>query len=125
MVERPSETIRTEFGEWIRTQRVLARESQDSAATKADIDRQQWYRIEVGKSGTKRDTVIAMAKAVNADVNVALTKAGFASAGPEEEEGFYKGFKQLPEEKKALARRQLKAIIDSLAEEDEPDTDYI
>ena len=67
-----------EFGAWIKGKRDKANLSQDGAARRADIDRQQWYRIENGLSGTRRDTVIRMARGVSADPNEALTYAGFA-----------------------------------------------
>jgi hypothetical protein len=40
------------------------------------MHRQTWYRIENGSS-TKRETVIAMAEAVGANVDEALTEAGY------------------------------------------------
>lgn len=46
---------------------------------RAGIDRQQWYRIENGKSGTKRDTVIAIAKAISVDLDEAFRRAGYAA----------------------------------------------
>lgn len=82
MVERPSDRLWLEFGQWLRSKRELARLKQDEAASRAGIDRQQWYRIETGRSGSRRDTVIALAKAVDADVAEALTRAGFAATEP-------------------------------------------
>lgn len=125
MSERPSDSLWLEFGQWLKQQRENARLSQGKAASRAGIDRQQWYRIESGKSGTKRDTVISIATALDLSVQEALRRAGFGSLEEPEEEGFYSGFKNLPPEKKALARRQLKAIIEALAAEEDPDTNYI
>lgn len=71
-------TIWKDFGAWIKEKRDAAKLSQDGAARRAGIDRQQWYRIENGLSGTRRDTVIRMAQAVSTNVNEALERAGFA-----------------------------------------------
>ncbi len=83
MQNRPSNTLWSEFGAWIKELREGQRLSQAGAAHRAGIDRQQWYRIESGKSGTRRDTVIAMANAVSADVGEALKRAGFSLADPD------------------------------------------
>ncbi len=74
--------IKRDFGSWIKEKRDKAGLSQDGAARRAEIDRQQWYRIENGLSGTKRDTVIRLAVALSADPNEALQRAGFASEQP-------------------------------------------
>lgn len=79
MQNRPSDTLWLEFGAWIKEHREKHHLSQAGAAQRAAIDRQQWYRIESGKSGTKRDTVIAIANAVSADVGEALRRAGFSN----------------------------------------------
>jgi transcriptional regulator with XRE-family HTH domain len=73
------QNIWKDFGSWIKGKRDKANLSQDGAARRAEIDRQQWYRIENGLSGTRRETVIRMAQAVSADPNEALQLAGFAS----------------------------------------------
>jgi transcriptional regulator with XRE-family HTH domain len=77
MQHRPSDVLWKDFGAWIREHREKNHLSQAGAAQRAGIDRQQWYRIESGKSGTRRDTVIEIARAVSADINEALDKAGF------------------------------------------------
>jgi DNA-binding XRE family transcriptional regulator len=56
--------------------------SQATAARRAGIDRQQWYRIESGRSGTRRGTVISIANAIAADATEALTRAGYAPTEP-------------------------------------------
>jgi transcriptional regulator with XRE-family HTH domain len=85
--KKPSEQLWVEFGAWIRDERESRRLSQGGAASRAGIDRQQWYRIESGKSGTRRDTVIAIAHALSVDEDEALKKAGFDSP-TREESGF-------------------------------------
>jgi DNA-binding XRE family transcriptional regulator len=59
-----SDTLWREFGAWVRENRELRHLSQAGAAQRAGIDRQQWYRIEAGKSGTRRDTVTQIARAI-------------------------------------------------------------
>jgi transcriptional regulator with XRE-family HTH domain len=77
-----ADNIKRDFGNWIKELRDNARLSQDGAARRAGIDRQQWYRIENGLSGTKRDTVIRIAHALSASPDEALVRAGFAPEQP-------------------------------------------
>lgn len=49
--------------------------SQEQAAVKAGMERQQWSRIVKGKSGTKRPTLERMAKAVDRDLDEMLRAA--------------------------------------------------
>lgn len=67
-----------QFGSWIRKMRRDAELTQKDVSKKAGIHEVQIARIEKGESGTKRDTVIAIAKALGIDESVALNKAGFA-----------------------------------------------
>jgi transcriptional regulator with XRE-family HTH domain len=67
------------FGAWLKEKRTEQRYTQTEAARMAGIDRQQWYRIEAGKSGTKRETVIAIAAALSLDEEEALERAGYSS----------------------------------------------
>ena len=61
----------------MRRHREAANISQTDAAERADIDRQQWYRIENGLSGTKRETIERIAAAINWDTETALALGGF------------------------------------------------
>lgn len=65
------------LGEWVKLAREKANISQETAAEKAKMSRFQWIRIENGQSGTKRDTVIEIAKALKGDIAEALAAAGF------------------------------------------------
>jgi transcriptional regulator with XRE-family HTH domain len=69
------------FGNWLKTQRENAKLSQDGLADLIDVDRQTIYRLENALSGTKRETVLALAEALKASESEALLKAGFASQG--------------------------------------------
>jgi transcriptional regulator with XRE-family HTH domain len=80
MKTRPSEQLWKAFGEWIKDIRENQRHlSQDGVADRAGLDRQTIYRLEAGKSGTRRETVIAIANALSVDPNLALKKAGFGN----------------------------------------------
>ncbi len=113
MQKRPSDSLWPEFGRWLKKHREDLHFSQSGAAQRAGIDRQQWYRIENGLSGTKRDTVIAIAKALSLPVGEALKRAGFGST-TDTEAGLFSGLEKLTPEKQKLAKRQIKAIIESI-----------
>lgn len=114
-----AEQVKRRFGAWIKEKREATRLSQDGAAKRAGIDRQQWYRIESGLSGTRRDTVIAMANALTVSVPEALHIAGFASDESEADDGLFSGLKKLSPRDQKLARRQIQAILDSFVPNDE------
>lgn len=78
MPHRTKEQIREDFAAWVRSTREALGMSQAEASRRAKIDRQQWYRIEAAASGTKRETIIAIARAINGDVDTALRTAGYA-----------------------------------------------
>lgn len=79
-----------------------------------------------GKAGQpKAELVIKLARLFGRDVDQALMIAGHAPIGQPSEEGLFSGFEKLSPEMKRIARRQIQAIIDLLAEQDEVDTDYI
>src|SRR5436190_1719812 len=71
------------FGKWLRAQRRAADLTQDQVATRAGIHVLQVGRIEKGESGTKRETVLALANAIGADRDIALNKAGYAAVSPD------------------------------------------
>lgn len=66
------------FAEWLKTAREAANFSQEGLADLIDKDRQTIYRLENALSGARRETVIDIAKAVGANIEIALNKAGFA-----------------------------------------------
>lgn len=68
-----------QFGAWIRKSRRDAELTQKQVAQKAEIHEVQLARIEKGESGTKRDTVIALAKAIGVDESITLNMAGYAT----------------------------------------------
>ena len=118
-----SESLKRSFGRWLKEKREETHFSQGGAAQRAGIDRQQWYRIENGLSGTKRDTVIAIARALSLPADEALARSGFASTQAETEEGLFSGIDKLTPERQKLAKKQIRAIIDSLVDSEDHGTD--
>ena len=121
---------RQAFGAWLQRERELAEVSQTQVATAADIHVVQLSRIENGHSGVKRDTLKSLIDAINAkstghkiSLRVAFNKAGFAI--PEDlemdEDGLFSALDKLTPEMQTIAKRQIRAIIDSLVAQEEPD----
>ena len=116
------------FGDWLKIKREEAKLSQDGLAYLVGVDRQTIYRLENALSGTKRETVIAIAKALNANEEEALRKAGFA---PQEEidsdiervelETMYRKRKNLTGQRRDAFKRLLDMVdreLDKLNEEE-------
>jgi transcriptional regulator with XRE-family HTH domain len=136
LIEQPltfnvmSQSIWNTFGPWIQSERELAGVSQQKVASKADIHVIQVSRIENGHSGIKRETLERLVNAINelsdgykVDLNEALRRAGYASAD-QDAYGLSSGMDRLSPERRLIAQRQIKAIIDALSEDEISDTDY-
>lgn len=124
---QPIETkqVRREFGNWIRERREALKLSQGGVADKVGVDRQTIYRLEAGQTGTKRETVIAIATALNLSVDEALIKSGLVTTAYDPSNaGDLKGLDRLSPENQIAVKRAMQALIDSLAEKDE-DFDYV
>lgn len=67
------------FGEWLRHHREALGLSQTEAGKAAGMSRTQWTRLERGESGTRRENIELIARAVKADANEAYNRAGFSS----------------------------------------------
>lgn len=78
-VEESIEQQRRVFGRWLRGYRVDMNLDQIQAAHLARISRVQYARIESGATGTTRETVESLARALRAPMSQALRLAGFAS----------------------------------------------
>jgi len=68
----------SEFGDWIKAIRESRGMTTRFAARSAGIHEVQWSRIESGGANGRRDTILSMIKAVGADANEGLLKAGYA-----------------------------------------------
>jgi transcriptional regulator with XRE-family HTH domain len=68
------------FGEFLRRHRENLRPelNQTEAGARAGMSRTQWTRLELGESGTRRDNIPAIAKAIGADLRETYEMAGFA-----------------------------------------------
>lgn len=67
------------LGNWVRINRENAGFSQDKLGKQIGIDRQQIYRIENGLSGTKPETIVAIARALEIDESNGLEFGGYLS----------------------------------------------
>ncbi len=68
---------REELGEWLSEHRKRLNLNQAEAGKRAGISRTQWTRLELGLSGTRRENIPRIAKAVNADLVETYKRAGF------------------------------------------------
>lgn len=73
-----------QFGTWLSQQRKQVKKSQKEVALSAGLHVVQLSRIENGESGTKKETLDALIKALRLDPGEAYRQAGFmpASTGP-------------------------------------------
>jgi transcriptional regulator with XRE-family HTH domain len=100
-----------DLGNWLLTHRKNLNLTQTEAAKRAKISRTQWARIETGESGTRRNLIQRLAKAVKADLNETYRKAGFTP--PTEElyvPAFLEDFNQLPLNVKEDLAVQVRAL---------------
>lgn len=74
----PTKEDKATFGNWLREMRKTRGLSQEEAAKRAGIVRQQWLRIESGESGTRRETVPGIAFALGLPESEVFQRAGFA-----------------------------------------------
>ena len=77
-VNSGTKAIWEEFGRWLREQRVAAGLTQKQVAARTRMHTVHIARLEAGESGTKRDSVIALANAIGIDVHDALNRAGYS-----------------------------------------------
>lgn len=102
---------KNELGNWLYLHRKKLELNQTQAARRAGISRTQWSRLENGESGTKRELVPNLAKAVKADLHETYRKAGFV---PPSEELYIptliEDFNLLPKNVKEDVAIQIKAL---------------
>lgn len=102
---KPTAVLRREFGLWLQKKRKTSGMSQRFVAAKAGLTVTQLSRIENGRSGTRRDTVILLAGIIGVDETEALGKYAPESV------------KRLPEELENIPfsefnKQELKEIAD-------------
>jgi transcriptional regulator with XRE-family HTH domain len=69
------------FGAWVREHRLRLKKTQKEIAKEAGITDVQLSRIENGESGTRHETILALAGALHADVGECYRMAGFTAPG--------------------------------------------
>lgn len=122
------------FGDWFRPIVEASGLKKKAIAAEADIDPVSFSRILNGAQGVAHDTAAKLARAINtlsgrelANENKAIQLAvglRTMSAGAGDYGDLFKGMEDLSPERQVVARKQIRAIIDALSEEDH-DTDYI
>ncbi len=104
-----------QLGSWVKKHREKMNYSQEVAAEKAGISRYQWIRIENGQSGTKRETILAIAKELKADETEALTLlAGLEPQNaPEDSHEIYEGVTINFQDGKRLSKKKQQELLDA------------
>ena len=74
---------RKEFGQWLREHREALGINQTEAGRRARMSRTQWTRLELGESGTRRENIPQIAKALKSDLHETYRRAGFIPPGEE------------------------------------------
>jgi transcriptional regulator with XRE-family HTH domain len=78
-----TEKQRKEFGRWLREHREALGLNQTEAGRRAGMSRTQWTRLELGESGTRRENVPQIAKAIKSDLHETYRRAGFVPPSEE------------------------------------------
>lgn len=102
---------KSELGDWLKLHREKLGINQGEAAKRAKLSRTQWARLETGESGTRREHIPQLAKAVKADLHETYRKAGFV---PPSEEVYIpaviEDFNSLPPNVQEVIAIQIKAL---------------
>lgn len=105
------EKQRRKFGEWLREHRERLGLNQAQAGRRAGMSRTQWTRLENGESGTRRENIPEIAKAVKANLHETYRRAGFV---PPSEEVYLPAcieyFNELPEHVQKVVAVQIEAL---------------
>jgi len=111
MATRDSEEQRKQFGKWLREHRAVLGINQTEAGRRAGMSRTQWTRLERGESGTRRENIPGIAKAIKTDLLETYRRAGYAPPVREVEiPDFVERLNALP----LSARNDLAVMIDAL-----------
>lgn len=122
--------IRRELGDLVRSSRQELKLSQDGLAKLIDMDRQSVYRIENAITGTTKETGLKLSKHLGIDKNRILALiAGMEDQPPKDSDRLriWREVDKLPPDRKAIAIKQMDAIVDALKAipEDKFDYDYV
>lgn len=122
------------FGEWLRknlnargvSNAEFARQVNVSPTYIGNLVRDYSPNITSTRGPRPGEPIVeTMAKVLGVSLNEARLAAGYAPIGDGGEEGFFSGLDTLSPENQKIAKRQIRAIIDSFKDDDEFDTDYI
>lgn len=116
------------FGQWLKQRREAAGYNRTELAARARTTKATISLYELDKVDQPRKAVVDnIAKALHVPLDEARIAAGYMpnSEIMGDPEGFYRDFDKLSPDARRLAKKQIKAIIEALAEEDDPDLDYI
>ncbi len=120
------------FGEWLRKElnvsgmsnAELARRAGVSATYVGNLVRDYSPNMRSARNPRPSEEVTAdIAKALDVPLNVARKAAGYSTMDEPDEEGLFAGLSNLSPERQHLAKRQIRAIISSLATEDDEEDD--
>lgn len=78
-----TEKQQKEFGQYLRKHRQAVGINQAEAGRLAGMSRTQWTRLELGESGTRRENIPQIAKAIKADLHETYRKAGYSPPSEE------------------------------------------
>lgn len=123
------------FGQWLRRKRLNRDLTVVQVAERAGISKQYVSMLErsplhpvTGKPVQPAlDKVEALAKALGADAEEARIVAGYdpsPDSEPVNTEGLFKGLDRLTPDQRRLAEKQIRAIIDAIADEPMSDEDF-
>lgn len=102
---------RKEFGSWLRGHREALAINQAEAGRRARMSRTQWTRLELGESGTRRENIPHIAKAIKADLHETYRRAGFVSPNEELQiPAIIEDFNHLPRNVQEDLAVQIKAL---------------
>jgi hypothetical protein len=126
------------YGPYLRSIRKAARLSQVKLAdeitkrghpvTDANIsmiEREYDRRSDGSPTQPNKTFVILAAEICGADVNASLVEADYAPLDSADPDGLYAGLNKLPPDVRPFAKRQIKALMETFATEEHPNTDYI
>lgn len=109
---------RKRFAAWLKEHRVVLGLNQAEAGRRAGISRTQWIRLERGESGTRRDNIPKIAKAIHADLHEAYRMAGYAPPATDTSDpDFIERFKTLPQSVQDDIAVQIKALCKKYAKQ--------
>lgn len=125
MVEKLGDLIQRRMNEvGIKNKSELARLIGKSAAYAGDLINNT-AKTKKGFYTPSKETIKALAKALQVDETEILTAMNYLPENSKDKtDGLFAGIERIPEELQPIAKRQIRAIIDSFIDEPEKDEDF-